>query len=215
MSKKRHVTCLVLLVLFTIAPCALHADPYIVTVDLSSFTSTPDDVQLVFDLWDNSGALGDSRVLIDNVVFSPATDDFSAGLGGFVDIGGGGVSVVSQQMQLAEDFGAYPTSAAQKYIAAASKTLQFQFDWFSTGASGAFGPDEFVVSLVDPTFIPLTPGLDGLGGILSVSGASGDLTIETMSYVDLTVVPVPGAMLLGGLGMASVVLIRRIRRGVF
>jgi hypothetical protein len=225
MSKRKHAANLVLFVLFITAPCALHADPYIVTVDLSGFapplTPPPDDVQLVFDLYDNSGVLGDSRALIDNVVFDSSTIDFASGLNGFVDIGGGGVSVVSQQMQLAEDIGAFPTSASRDYLATAatSKTLQFQFEWFSTGAGGTFGTDELVVSLFDADpgaapFTPLDPGLMGLGDILSVSGASGNLTIKKMDYVDLTVVPVPGSMLLGGLGMASAALIRRIRRRV-
>jgi hypothetical protein len=183
------------------------AAPTPVTVDISSLGSSV-NVELEISLYDNSGTVGDSYVVIDNVILGTDIDDFDDGtLGGFNEsMNPASVGVVSQMMRIDED-SFTPTIVYRDYFPATGSVLSFDFECFLSDVSGPFGQDELVVSLLDPdTLDPLVTGLTpGYGDILIIS-ASG---IQAHDIVELTIVPVPGAAALCGLGLGIGSLIRR------
>lgn len=167
------------------------------------------DVELVVSLYDNSGVIGDSWALIDNVMLGPARDDFEdGGLGGFDgSLNPASVAVVSGSldetgsyvMQMSEDPVFTPTIAYRDYISPDGAVLSFDFEMVASDTVGFWGADALVVSLLDPqTLEPLVPGLTGFGDILAVD-------FQGMQYVSgVTVtspVPVPGSLLLTMLGV--------------
>lgn len=195
-----------------------------VEIDLSAL-SGPTDLELVFELYDNSGALGDTYVLIDNVAFDGViVADFESGtLDGFDDslsspgsvgvVGGSLSGAGSNVMQIKEDPVFVNTLVFRDTLATTASTLAFDFAlWAPSPTAGLFGYDEFVVSLVDASSLnSLITGLTpGLGDVLSI-GADG--TISNVTEVQVTQgpnpIPTPSATLLGLFGLGFLAAARR------
>jgi len=190
------------------------ATPAHVSIDLSGLGGA--SFQLQIALYDNSGVIGDCWALIDNVAVGSAQDNFETGtLGGFnASLNPASVSAVagslngtgSYLLRISEDPVVTPTIAFRNYSSPGSSVLIFDFDLVSSGASGPLGQDELVFSLLNPTTLnPLEPGLTGAGDLLAVSAGS----LRSANTVGVTAIPVPGALLLGLLGSASVAVWRK------
>lgn len=174
------------------------------------------DVKLGVSLYDNSGGIGDSWAVIDNVRLGSAKDDFEgAGLGGFnSSLNPGSVSQVAGSldgtgnyvMRISEDPAVTPTIVYRDYPSRDGNVLAFGFELFASDARGFWGPDTLVFSLLNPqTLNPLVPGLTGRGDILAISSQE----IRHIDAVEVaTAIPVPGSLLLTLLG-AVVVRLRR------
>ncbi len=90
---------------------------------------------------------------------------------------------------------------------------QFDFKLISDGTVGPWGQDALVISILDPvTLYPFSslPGLYGFGDVLEVT-ASG---VIYSPGVTVTVIPVPGALLLGMIGIGTMNIFRRFRKSV-
>ena len=189
--------------------------PYRASIDLSGIVGS--DFELEVALYDNSAVIGDSYALIDNVVFGAESDDFESGIGGFVDffnpdsvnvvagnLDGSGASV----LRIDEDPFVTPTLTYRDYTGAAATSLSFDFQMFASNTVGPWGLDELVFSILDPvTLYPLLPDLTGFGDVLAVN-ADGMIYTDDVS---VSIVPVPGAVLLGLIGFGTVGLWRRLR----
>jgi hypothetical protein len=193
--------------------------PYHASIDLSGIAGS--DFELEVALYDNSGVIGDSHALIDNVVFGAESDDFESGIGGFVvdPFNPGSVNVVggslngsgASVLRIDEDPFVTPTLAYRDYTGSAATSLSFDFQMFASDTVGLFGQDELVFSILDPvTFDPLLPDLTGFGDVLAVN-------YDGMIYTDdvaVSVVPVPGALLLGMLGFGTFGALRKLKESV-
>mgnify|MGYP006304629107 FL=1 len=192
------------------------AAPYQASIDLSGLGGA--DLQLEMILYDNSGVIGDSWVFVDNVMLGSAMDDFEDGtLGAFNDslnpdsvgvMPGSFTDTGNFLMRIDEDPVFFPTIAYRDYSSPDGDVLTFDFELITTGEEGFFGPDEFVVSLLNPdTLGPLVPGLTDSGDVLVIT-AEGPVYSDTVA---VQVIPAPGALLLGLIGVGT---LRRWRKAV-
>lgn len=195
--------------------------PSRVSIDVSSLAGSA--IELEIDLYDNSGVIGDSWALIDNVTLEPAIEiiDFETGtLEGFEDwLNPVSVGVVSGNLiggsyvlQIDEDPGVTPTITYRDFLPSAATTLSFYFEMTASNTQGPWGLDALVFSILDPvTLDPLLPSLTpGFGDVLEVT-ASG---VMYSPGVTVTVIPVPGALLLGMIGIGTMDIFRRFRKSV-
>jgi hypothetical protein len=215
--KKYISVCIVIL-----AGAALPASgtPLHVSIDVSSL-GLGSDLELEFALYDNSGVVGDSWALVDNVSLGGDRVDFEDGLtGGFDDglnpdtvevvagsLDGAGLMV----MRIDEDASVTPTLTFRVFTNSSATSLEFDFE-FSTGdVAGVFGLDQFVVSLLDPaTGDALLPALsEGLGDVLAVDFDGLAHTPE----VTVIVIPEPGALFVFVVIVGGTRLARRARTG--
>jgi hypothetical protein len=204
----------------SILVASVQASPtyYSVAIDVSGISS---DLELEFDLFDNAGAIGDTYVLVDNVKLANGgvieSVNFEDGtLDGFddslnpdsVDVVSGSLdSTGSYLLRIDEDLSWTPTITWRDFTNPGATSLSFDFLFESTGAVGPFGPDELVVSLLDPwTLDPLVPGLEGIGDVLRYNAIDG---ISYSGEVSAVLIPAPGALLLGLIGTGAVGLWRR------
>lgn len=192
-----------------------------VSIDVSSLVGNA--IELEIDLFDNSGVIGDSWALIDNVIFGAEVADFEdATLQGFtvdslnplsVGVFPGSLSSGNWLLRIDEDLGVTPTITWRDFLPSTATTLSFDFKLISDGTVGPWGQDSLVVNLLDPfTLNPLVPGLYGFGDVLEAT-ASGAVYSPG---VEVELVPVPPALLLGmiGIGTAGAGLFRRLRKSV-
>jgi hypothetical protein len=196
--------------------------PSRVSIDISSLAGSA--IELEIDLYDNSGFIGDSWALIDNVTLEPAIEiiDFETGtLEGFADwLNPVSVGVVSGDLiggsyvlQIDEDPGVTPTITYRDFLPSTATTLSFYFEMTASNTSGPWGLDALVFSILDPVTLspfPSLPGLYGFGDVLEVT-ASG---VKYSPGVTVTVIPVPGALLLGMIGIGTMDIFRRFRKSV-
>ncbi len=196
-------------------PYAYHA-----SIDVSGIIGTDFELEIAF--YDNSGVVGDSWALIDNLAFGAVSDDFESGFGGIIvdasnpasvnvvggNLDGTGASV----LRIDEDLFVTPTYAYRDYTGSGATSLSFDFQMFGSDTVGPFGLDEIVFSIIDPfTLAPLLPSLSpGFGDVLAVNSAGMAFTND----VDVSVVPVPGALLLGMIGFGTLGALRRFRESV-
>ena len=187
--KRAKVVAVVFCVLAAQAVKAELTPPQHVTIDVSALTSQ--EIELELALYDNSEVIGDSWVLIDNVVLGGVTQaDFESGtLEGFDDsLNPGSVSAVpgsldgtgSYVMRIDEDPVTFVTFTWQDYPGSDAQTLEFDLQMQASEVDGFFGLDEFVVNILDPdTLTPLLPQL-GIGGILSLTAEELQTTAEVL-----------------------------------
>jgi hypothetical protein len=186
----------------------VSANPSHVSINVSGIIGNP--LQLEVALYDNSGIIGDSWVLIDNVAFGILIDDFEdSTIGGFDDsinpasigtVSGSLVGSSSYVLRIDEDLIVTPTITFRDYPGSSESYLTFDFEMTPSAIPGPFGLDELVFSILDPvTLEPLLPGLTpGFGDVLAVNA-------DGMRYTsNVTVIPAPGALLLGLLGSVMV-----------
>lgn len=190
-----------------------------VSIDVSSLSGS--DIELEIDLFDNSGVIGDSWALIDNVIFGVEVADFEdATLQGFDDslnplsvgVVPGSLSGGNWLLRIDEDPVFTPTITYRDFLPSTATTLSFDFQMTSTGTVGPWGQDALIVSILDPvTLDPLLPSLTpGFGDVLEVT-ASGAVYSPA---VEVELVPVPPALLLGMIGIGTVGILQRLRKSV-
>lgn len=204
---------------FLICVASAQGDmPWHVSIDTSGIVGS--DIELEFALYDNSEVLGDSWAFIDNVTFGPVLEDFETGdIGGFDDslntpgsvsaVSGSLVGPGSFMMRMDEDPVFSSTIAFRDFAGSSATTLEFDLLFSGSDTVGFFGLDEFVVSILDPfTLDPLLSGLTpGFGDVFAVNADGATYTAD----VSAALVPVPGAVLLGVVGLGCVGLLRRFR----
>jgi len=188
---------------------SVQADFYHVSVPLSDLGVS--SFQLVAELYDNSGVIGDSWARMDNVAVGSVVVDFEDGtLGGFdeslndpdsVEVVGGTLDGTgSLLMWIDEDPIFSSTIVFRDYSVSIGDTLTFDVETTLSTEPGFWGLDQFVVSLKDPdTGAPLLDGLTGFGDILAVDVGG----FENTGGAEVTVVPAPAAVLLGLLGFGA------------
>lgn len=196
------------------------ARPTLVSIDVSSVAGS--GIELEVDLYDNSGVIGDSWALIDNVTLKPAIEiiDFETGtLEGFEDwLNPVSVGVVSGSLiggsyvlRIDEDPGVTPTIIYRDFLPSAATTLSFYFEMTASNTPGPWGLDALVFSILDPFSLspfPSLPGLYGFGDVLEVTASS----VTYSPGVTVTVIPIPGALLLGMIGIGTINVYRRFRK---
>lgn len=198
--------------------------PSHVSIDISSLAGS--GIELEINLYDNSGVIGDSWALIDNVTLEPAIEiiDFETGtLEGFEDwLNPVSVGVVSGDLvggsyvlRIDEDPGVTPTITYtyRDFLPSAATTLSFYFEMTASNTPGPWGLDALVFSILDPVTLspfPSLPGLYGFGDVLEVT-ASGAMYSPGVTVI---VIPVPGALLLGMIGIGTMGIFRRFRKSV-
>ncbi len=208
MRRQRVEVWRIALLVLILATGSARAGFYQVTVGLSDLPGS--DFQLQIALYDNSEVAGDSWALMDNFVLGSTRDDFESGtLEGFDDsLNEDAVGVVSGTldgtgsflMEIDEDPAATPTVVFRNYLSRTTNVLTFDLRMTASPDAGLFGFDELVISLLNPdTWEPLVSGLNGFGDVLSLS-ADG---LRHTDEVTVGVVPAPGALLLGLLGIGS------------
>ncbi len=206
----RRVSAAFLVVLSAMCSSSALADLYHVSIDLSGLSG---GVELQAALYNNSGVVGDSWVLMDNVSLGSAIDNFEGGtLGGFnvPSLNAGSVNVVggnlngdgSSVMRIDEASGLIGTFVYQDYLSPSGNTLVFDLGLTTSDTVGFRYKDEFVISILDSDFNPLFEGLTGLGDVLAID-ADG---VHYTDVVTLTPVPLPAAVLLGLLGFGTAAL---------
>lgn len=205
------------------------ADPYYhVSIDVYSLSGS--DFELEIDLFDNSGIKNDSWALIDNVHIKDASSnilemiDFEdSTLQGFEDwLNPDSVDVVpgtwwsgNYMMRIDEDPVFSYTIAYRDFLSSPATTLSFDFQLISDGTEGLWGQDTLVFSILDPLTpdldpFPSLPGLYGVGDVLEAT-ASGAVYSPG---VEVELVPVPPALLLGIIGIGSVGIFRKLGKSV-
>ena len=215
---KRAAACAVFALVQASAPVwADLSPPYHVSIDVSSLAFANFELELA--LYDNSDVLGDSWVFVDNVLLGgvPMADFESGTLDGFdgslntpgsVTVAGGSIDGAGTLlMRIDEDPIYLSTIAFRDFGGSAASILEFDLQMEASTTLGFWGLDEFVVNVLDPVWLdPLLPELP-FGGILSLSAAG----LQTADGVAATVIPAPGAALLGAIGLACTALARRRR----
>ena len=192
-----------------------RGDPFTVTVDISSITGL--DFELEFLLFDIDGVIGNTSLLVDNVfirdlggvITPPGLIDFeTGGFEGFVPdpLDPGNTNVIpggfaagaggSFLLELTESTLVNPTFTFRDFLPSLATTLQFDFELVTTSAT-----DSMVAFIIDPfTFdpFPTIPDLFGFGDVFERIGADN----FAAGGVGVQIVPVPGALLLGCIGLA-------------
>ena len=202
-----------------------RGDPSTVTVDISSIAGL--DFQLQFQLFDDDFVVGNTSLLVDNVsirdsggvILPPGLIDFEDNTdfgsdifdgfvpdpldslvtnvipGGFAAGAGG-----SFLLELTEsDFPLFifPTLTFRDFPGSAATTLQFDFELVTSSAT-----DSMVAYINEPgpffDPFPTIPGLFGFGDFLESTSAGNSVA----GGVGVQIVPVPGALLLGCIGLA-------------
>jgi hypothetical protein len=208
----------VILSVLLLVPCSPSAatPAYHVSVGLSDLGGRGFLVQAA--LYDNSGVIGDSLVLIDNVTHGSTKDDFETStLGGFnsslnpasVGLAAGSLDGTGNYvMRLDEDPVVNPAIVYRDYLTPDGPELSFDLEMVAGATAGFWGEDELVVSLLDPTTSdPLVSGLTGLGDVLAVR-ASGVGYVDTVAVTTVQI-PAPAALMLGFIGAGGVAAWRR------
>ena len=201
-SKKRLSVFFV--VLLSVIPLigTAHADPDNISIDLSGLNG--EAFQLEVALYDNSGVIGDSWVLLDDVFFGWMSEDFESGTPGMFDVSLNPASVNAVAgnlngagnyvLRIDEDPLVTPTFTFADFDGSDNGWLSFVYDIAASETSGPFGLDELVFSILDPeTLEPLVTGVtDFFGDVLtrdaSGSGAHAKYTLSISSTVDGSVV---------------------------
>ncbi len=189
--------------------------PSHVTIDISSLVGK--DISLDFALYDNSGVVGDSWTLVDNVAINGSLIDFEDGtLGGFDDslnpdsvdvVAGNLFGAGTMLMRIDEDPGSTPTVAYRDYVGSGATTLTFDLGMTTSETVGTWGLDELVVSVYN-----YTDSMWAISDALAVN-ADGAVTSTETTVSGVTVIPAPGAGLLTMIGAGCVGLVRRWRAG--
>lgn len=202
----------VLMVVMAVSP-AVFAGSGHVDIDISSIT-TPFEMEV--QLYSMSEPYDDSWAWLDNVVSGAEILDFEDGtLQGFDDSWNPGSVVVApgtingsgaQVLEIGEDPLYLSTITFRGFMTPTTSTLSFDF------STDLHGSDSLVVSILDSsTGSPLLGGLsDGYGDVLAISAEGAQFTGNVS--VTTSVIPVPGAL---GLGLVGVGILRmfRDRRG--
>lgn len=189
----------IIIILISASAISALAYPYMIKIDISSITGS--DFELEFNLYDNNATLGDSYVLIDNIFTdnglffidfeSNTLEGFSTSYNpGYINVVPGNLSFGDYSLRLDEDPSSTPTITFRDFTGSAANFLFFDFELVSSSnASGLFGHDSFVASLLDPiTLGPLIPGLTpDLGDFLEAkydeSGLKINLSISMQSEI--------------------------------
>ena len=195
------------------APALADVIPYHVSIDVTGLTN----LEMEFALYDNSGVIGDSWALLDNVTLGGLSVDFEGGtLGGFDNsLNPASVSTVAGNlngsgghvMRIDEDLAFTPTFTWRDFAGSSASTLEFDMAFSGSTTAGFFGLDRFVVSILDPTTLdPLLPGLTpGFGDVLAID-ANG---LVHTADVGVGVIPAPGSTVLGTVGLAMIAWAKR------
>ena len=202
-SRNVMLICLIRIVIFASLLSTAWADPFSVTVDISSVAKK--DIELEFSLFNRDGNAGESYLLIDNVfiedssgtVLGPGQLDFEDNtLEGFdTSLNPNSVSVVpgafpgdqgNHQLRIAEEAQIFVTITHIDFAGAQSSKLRFDFELVTADGS----PDIFVASLLDPNTLDLSPfatipGLSGFGDLLEASGTE-NLLAEGVTIKPIT-----------------------------
>ena len=197
--------------LLCVASQVLMAAPTHLDIDLSGIGSP---FELEIQLYSNSAPYNNSWARIDNVIAGTEAFDFEDGtLQGFDNslnsssvnaIAGTITGVSAYVLEILED-PAYPSTITFRQFSDPS-AMVLSLDLLTE----IYGDDELVLKLLDPdsdTGAPMLEGLNGLGDVLRVTA----LGIQCSNEVS-TVVPVPGALALGLLGLGGAGALRR--RGI-
>ena len=168
-----------------------------VAIDVS--TVAVQNLEIEFALYDNSGVIGDSWALIDNVVYGAETEDFEDGtLGGFdASLNPASVQVIndtldgsgSKVMHIAEDPVLTPTYVFRDFVVSGAGTIEFDFSLFGSGLVGPYGLDELVVSILDAdTLSPLLPGLTPGFGDVVAANSNGLIEVDGVTVSPIAAV---------------------------
>ncbi len=153
------------------------ADPNNIFIDLSGLNGA--DFQLEVALYDNSGVIGDSWVLLDDVFFGWMGEGFESGTPGMFDtsLNPGSVNAVEGNLngagnyvlRIDEDPLVTPTFTFADFEGSENGMLSFVYDIVASVTSGPFGLDQLVFSILDSdTLEPLVAGLIAtFGDVLS------------------------------------------------
>jgi len=216
------ICCFVAVALISV-PAWADMTPLQVSIDVSGISG---GLELEIDLFDLSGTIGDTHVLLDNVrLFNGGTiaaANFEDGtLQGFdASLNPSSVSVASgsldgsgnRVLRIDEDPVVTPTITWRDFLNPGATTLVFDFLFESTGAAGPFGPDELVVSLLNPSDLsPLVPGLNGVGDVLRYNAVAGVAMASGVTAAPINAVPAPGAVMLAVVGLGCLIRTRRLR----
>lgn len=199
-----------------VAPAVADVSSWHVSIDVTGLSN----LQLDFSLYDNSGLIGDSWALIDNLALDGTTlDNFEAGDIGAFDASLNPASVNpaagsfngngSFVLRMDEDPVVWPTIAFRD-IAAIGNTLEFDLLFDSSTTAGFYGLDQIVVSLLDSSLNPLVPGLNGYGDVFALD-ANGFSASAGVTVSPTVAVPAPGAIALAAVGLGCVGALRRLR----
>ncbi len=193
-----------------------------VAINVSSLAGHPFELEL--NLYDNSGVIGDSWALIDNVVLGGTQIGFEDGtLNGFdaslnpasVKVAPGALDGTGNcVLRIDEDPVFTPTITFCDFSASTAVLLEFDMAFTGSTKAGFFGLDQFVVRLLDPQSLdPLLPGMTpGVGDLLAVD-ARGAASAAGVTLTPIQSVPVPGAAILAAIGLACTGIARRRRAG--
>ena len=216
-AMKNVVIVAVMVVAFSVIEAPVRATSYHATVDIAGLIGM--DVELEINLYDNSGTIGDSWALIDNLFYGSVSEDFETGdIGGFDDslnpasvyaalgnLDGSG----SYVLRIDENPTFNPTITWRDFVGSTATTLEFDFAFFGDAA----GADELVFSLLDPVSLaPLVTGLTpGFGDFLAVHSDGVDYTDD----VTVSVVPEPLTLLGVCMGIGGLAGYIRTRRDTY
>lgn len=166
-SKKRTYIHISAMLVFLLS-MRLGATPKQVTIDVSSLMGQAFELEV--SLYDNSGVIGDTWVLLDDIVYGSQGEDFEDGTTGAFDDSLNPDSVNATEgnllgdgdyvLRIDEDPGVTPTITFMDFTLSDAGLLSFTFDMVASTTAGPFGYDELVFCIVDPvTLQPLVPGL--------------------------------------------------------